>query len=448
MGEDGMPSVAETLSKVRSLAGAGKGPEAYGELLLLFGAVPERLEERAPFQTAMKLLAELSRAFGAGELAEKIARCAAMPDDPQALYDAAYGLFEERQFAPAVTLLSRANGIAPGQPAIVSELSVCLERLLRYDEAVLHLDASGVVGHDPVCTYMSGYCWLMSGDIERSRERLDALAGVTDPEVASLRDALAGMHARANAMRGAGIALDDHALTAWQAVINGTVLLHESPFGHDEPMRGRYAFLADSPGFMREGLDRLKAVLAALGELPTRVVAAPDRESRILARAAGSLFGVPVLDWAPGEEREGLVVAWDMDHVPDPAFLDALRLHAPAQRLFVHASCWTEPFSYSPDVTTLLHQQLTHPWTGGALRVDPETRQVTRAEADSRSDGALAAEIIGAEASNPSVSTLDTVLSVVHALATVPEPHRGGLSRGGAPRARQRAGGPVASHRF
>src|SRR6185436_14133196 len=158
----------------------------------------------------------------------------------------------------------------------------------------------------------------------------------------------------------------EHALTAWQAVINSTILLHESPHGYQEPMRGRYAFLSDRPELVREGIERLRNVLAVSGERLERVVATPSRQSRIVALAAAELLGLPFLDWSPGAERQGLVVAWSLDSVSDGDFLKALHPHGPGQRLFVHASCWTDPFPYAPDVTTLLYQTITDPWTGGA----------------------------------------------------------------------------------
>ena len=50
---------------------------------------------------------------------------------------------------------------------------------------------------------------------------------------------------------------------AWvhKGALNGSVLLSESPHGYDEPMRGRYAFLQDSPALIRLGIERLRQVL-------------------------------------------------------------------------------------------------------------------------------------------------------------------------------------------
>lgn len=99
-------------------------------------------------------------------------------------------------------------------------------------------------------------------------------------------------------------------------------------------------------------------------------------------------------------------------------------------------------------MTTLLHQTITHPFTGGALRFDPETGRVTRTEPDERDDETLARVIVEATLDGPSHSTLDEVLAVSGALAPLPEPSAGGLYRRSGNRARQRGGSPVPSHYF
>ncbi|AKF09200.1 hypothetical protein [Sandaracinus amylolyticus] len=418
---------------------------AYLALRPVLGYPASGLEERALFARAAAVLAELSRRFGAAPLAETITKIAREPDDARALYDAGYGLYEQGQFDFAAAMLARANRIAPGQSAIVSELATALERLTRSGEAALFLDASGTPERDPFCAYLSGFHWIMSGDLDVPRKRVAQLASHGDERVAFMRGALEGMLARADALRAAGITLDDRALTAWHAVLSGSLLLHESPHGHDHPMRGRYAFVQDTPALMREGIERLAGVLGRT----SRVIAAPDRPSRILARAAATRMGVPCIDWTPGVERgEGLVVAWSLEAIEDTTFLRALHTHAPGQRLFAHASCWTEPLAYAPDVTTILHQSITHPWTGGAMVVDPATQQITRAAPDPRSDDALAAEILATTQEDESVTSRDHVLAIARALASLPEAHRLGLHRASGQRFHQRLGGPVPSARF
>jgi len=418
--------------------------QALGDVLSYPG---DAVQERAPFQQAFGAFAQLAGAMGGPDLAGAVQVVVAKPDDPQALYDAAYQLYEHQAHGLAATLLARANKLAPGQHAIVTELSANLEALGLYLQAALLVDLSGLAKSDPMCAYLSGFNWLMSGDLDVPRKRLGALQGPQDGPLPEMRAGLAGMLARADALLGAGITLDERALTAWHAVIHGTVLMHESPYGHDEPMHGRYAYLGDSPGLMREGLQRLTAVLATRPVLP-QVVAAPDRASHILALAAAEQLGLPLIRWEPGTAPRGLVVAWSLDAVADGEFFVALKTHAPDQVLFAHASCWTAPFPYAPDVTTLLHQTITHPYTGGGMQVNSDSGDVERLPPDPRDDSACAAEILAAQLADPSVSIEDAVLEVVCALAPLPGEFRGGPHRTQGHRRHQRGGGPVPSARF
>jgi hypothetical protein len=181
---------------------------------------------------------------------------------------------------------------------------------------------------------------------------------------------------------------------------------------------------------------------------PTRprrqVVAAPSPESQPLARAVALRTGLPLVPW--DGDASGIVVAWSMDGLDDVSFLKALREHGPEQVLFVHTSSWVDPFPYAPDVTTLLHQHATHPYTGGALRV--VDGQVVPAEPDGRSVEELAQEILSAEGGEDSMSSIEHVLAVARAVLGPPEPHRAGLGRTHGPRHHQRAGSPVPSNRF
>lgn len=436
------------LHAARDLQARGDTEGAYRSLVALLSSGVDPLAGDGLLAAAVALLADLSRSFRAEALAGELDACRANPEDPAALYDIAYDLYEQGQFAAGAALLYRANALSPGESEIVTELSGCLERQLRYADAAQVLDDSGLAASDPLCAYLSGFNRLMCGDLELPRERLRVLAEVAEPQLLSMRESLASMLARADALRGAGISLDDRALTAWQAAINGTLLLHCSPHGYPDPMRGRYAYVGDSPGLEREGLERLRAVLAELGALPPRVVAAPDRASRILATAASRLLGVPLALWSADDSGPALIVVWSLEAVESDELLSAMRDHAPGQRLFVHASSWTEPFPYAPDATAFLHQSVTCPWTGGAMRVDPGTREVVRAPADERSEDALASEILAAPISDPSASDLSEVLAVARAIAGAPPEARGGLWRSEGPRLRQRAGGPVPSNRF
>lgn len=439
-------SLDEALAAVDRLLANNDAQEAYAALRPVIEYPAPDLASTQDFVAAMRGFAKLAKVFAGDEFAALIVAVAEEPDSPNALYQAAYALYEQHLPAIAATLLDRANRVLPGQPAIVSELCAALEAMLLYPIAALVADTSGLVPADPVTTYLAGFNRLMAGDVAAARQRLAAMQQSSDATLNAMREALAGLVARADALERAGIVLDERALTAWQAVIDGTVLLHESPAGHDAPMHGRYAYVGDSPGLMREGVERLAQVLAAEEIDVERVVAAPDRASLILAAATARVLGVPCVTWAGEAAPRGLVAVWSMEAVGDEAFARALHAHAPGQVLFVHASSWVEPFPYAPDVTTFLHQVVTNPYTGGAMRV--VEGRATRAEPDERPIDALVDEIVNAKPEEGSASRIGQVLAVASAVGRVDDAARGGLGRTSGLRLRQRAGSPVPSNRF
>ncbi|MCY1005701.1 hypothetical protein OV079_09010 [Nannocystis pusilla] len=437
-----------SFDSIREQVAAGDASGGWVALTQVFGYPNGGSLDARSFAEAMAVALVITRELAGRDGVVDLARAAAAPEDPRALYDAGWWLAEQRQFAIAASVLERANQIAPGQPGIVGELANALEHLLHYGPAALVVEASGRADDDPLLAYLSGFYWLMCGDLERPRARLGQLAGVTAPNEVFMRDALAGMLARADALVAAGVGLGDDALTAWHAVLNGSLLLHESPHGHPEPMHGRYAFLNDSPALQRLGLDRLQRLLAALGRRPERILTAPDRASRILAHAAGQVLDLPVEAWADDPGQRGLVVAWSLDVVEDPAFLGGMRRHAPGRPLFVHVTDWIEPFAYAPDVGTVLAQVVRHPFTGGALTYDPATRKVAEAEADDRDEVELGGLVAATPVADDSATPIEVVLGIDRAMAGLPADLRPGLHREGGSRLIHRAGSPVPSNRF
>src|SRR4029078_12210492 len=115
-----------------------------------------------------------------------------------------------------------------------------------------------------------------------------------------------GYLARADAARGHA-PLDATDLRGWHFVLTGGLLLHISPHGFDEGMRGRYAFVPDSPATCFEGIRRVALVLDALDHRPERVLAPADRASAILAPATAIALNLPNQAWRP--HHAALVVA-------------------------------------------------------------------------------------------------------------------------------------------
>jgi hypothetical protein len=439
------PTLAERIASTNAQLAAGDPVAAFQELRVCLEYPQAALAERADFVQAFRTFAAVGRAIAGAELGSVLDRVAGEPDSAQALYDAGYALIEQSLPRIAATVLLRANVLAPGHPPILSELSVALEDALAYGEAINVLEASEMVGRDPLLTYLAGFHSLMTGAVAKAGELLGTLQSISDAEIAPMAELLRGMVLRSQMLADAGVELGEHGLTGWHAALNGSLLLSESPHGYEEPMRGRYAWLQDGPGLMLMGIRRLGQVLEQVA-MPVRVIAAPDRASQILAHAVARAFALPLVPWKQGVEP-GLVVAWNLSQITDTAFLAMYREHRAGDILFAHASEWIDPFPYAPDVTTLLVQSITNHYTGGALRHDPSTGEMGRTQPDERAAEAIADEII---AGTPSESqTPETLpLEVARALASAPLAHRLGLTKDQGPRLRQRAGSPVASARF
>src|SRR5262245_54165039 len=104
-----MGDAITAIGEARALHAAGKPREAYGALGALFASGPDPLgAPPSALAEAAALLAEIARTFGDAALAAKLDTCSQRPDDPNALFDAAYDLYENRQFAAASALLYRA----------------------------------------------------------------------------------------------------------------------------------------------------------------------------------------------------------------------------------------------------------------------------------------------------------------------------------------------------
>jgi hypothetical protein len=238
---------------------------------------------------------------------------------------------------------------------VVCELVSALETALAYRDAFAILDEHPALrARSFLCSYLYAFNAAMIGRLEVVRAELPALAPES-PETATMRDALISIVERADRVAGA-CPLDDRDLRGWHYVLTGGLLLHQSPHGFDEPMRGRYAFLNDSPARVATGLDRLVTLVRGL-PLPC-VYAPPGEAHETLAQAAAARLDLPVMPWpAVGTPAPGLIVAYDLATI---AHAELLRLahRRPDQILFAHASPWTRDSPVAPDITTLLYQLL------------------------------------------------------------------------------------------
>lgn len=430
MDEDPVDTIADMLDR-------GDDEAAFLAVRARFGWPVGKEIPPAELPQWLGLVAALASRRDAPKLAELANEAVRDPDSPDRLYDLGYALIDAGAPAIAASILWRCLALVGESEDIVSELVSALESALAYD------DAFGVLAEHPTlrqhsfwCRYLYAFNAAMSGRLDVTRETAPQLAPDT-PENETVAATIHGMVARAD--RVAGIApLDPLDLRGWHYVLGGSVLLHQSPYGFDQPMHGRYAWLGDSYSRIAFGLSRLAEL--ARGHQLECVYAPPGRDHEIVAIAASKRLGLPLVPWpAVGVPAPGLVVLYNL---ADLAHNDVMRLvqRRPDQILFAHATPWTVDNPVSPDVTTLLFQSIVPPWGEGMI-VDSETNQIEKAPPDERPTEVVADLILAAPP-----------LGADELAADQPERYARLVERGWplevGPRTRLWAGGPVSSSRF
>jgi hypothetical protein len=432
-----MTAAADDEAAIAELIAQGDDAGAFTRLRTRIGWPRGRELTDAELPRYLTLLGELAERRGAATLGELALGARADLDSPDRLYDLGYALIDAGAPGIAAAILWRCLRLVGDSEEVVCELVSALESALAYGDALAVLeDHAPLRARSFLCRYLYAFNAAMAGRLELTRAALPQLAPES-PDNAAMQDTIALIVERADRVSGA-TPLDARDLRGWHYVLTGGLVTHQSPYGFDEPMHGRYAWLADSLDRIATGLERLLPLARAL-DVPC-VYAPPGRGHEIVAAAAAAKLGVPVMPWpAVGVPAPGLVVVYDL---ADVAIADIQRLvqRREGQLLFAHASPWTTDCSIAPDVTTLLYQSLVAPW-GQSLLVDPDTREVTQSPADARDIEAIAADIVasvglaGAELVSDELARWETLV------ARVWPPLPG-------PRSRLWAGGPVPSNRF
>jgi hypothetical protein len=359
------------------------------------------------------------------------------PDSPNRLYDLGYALIDSGAPSIAASVLWRCLALVGDSEEVVCELVSALESALAYEDAYAILEQHAALrGRSFLCEYLYAFNAAMTGKLEITRAAFAALRPDSD-ETEGMRETIAAILERAD--RVAAISpLDARDLRGWQYVLTGTLVTHHSPYGFDQPMHGRYAWLRDSIARVATGIRRLVPLVRATSA--PCVYAPPGRDHEIVAHAAAAILELPLMPWpAIGVPAPGVVVLYDLADLPTT---DILRLaqRKPDQILYAHASPWTRDLAIAPDVTTVLYETLVPAW-GELLVTDPATQQITRQPADEREVEVIATEIVasaGLEAAELAADDLARWDALVDA-TWPPEP---GV------RSRLWAGGPVPSNRF
>lgn len=429
--------MTDDTAAIAALIAAGDDRAAFDELRVRLGWPAGKAIAPAELPRWLGLLADLAARRGADSLAAIAGAAVRDPDSPDRLYDLGYALIDAGAPAIAAAVLWRCLALVGDSEEVVCELISALESAMAYRDALAVLeDHARLRARSFLCRYLHAFNAAMAGRLDITRAALAQLEP-DSPDNAALRDTIRGICERAD--RVAGVSpLDAGDLRGWHYVLTGGLILHQSPFGFEEPMHGRYAWLADSLPRIATGLERLAALVAPLA-LPC-VYAPPGRDHEIVAHAAALRLGLTVAPWpAVGVPAPGLIVMYDLAELPGA---DVARLvqRRPDQIVFAHASPWTTDSPLAPDVTTLLYQTIVAPW-GARTYVDRDTREVTQGSPDDRPVEAIAAEL----AAGPGLDDADLVADEPTRWAAL-------VARTWPPapgsRSRLWAGGPVPSSRF
>jgi hypothetical protein len=429
--------VTDPAADIAALLAAGDDRAAFDRLRAALGWPAGKAIPTAELPRWLALVVQLATRRGAQPLAELAGAAVRDPDSPDRLYDLGYALIDAGAPAIAAAVLWHCLALVGDSEEVVCELVSALESALAYPDALAVLeDHAALRSRSFLCRYLYAFNAAMSGRLDVTRAALSGLSPESG-ETTGLRDTIRGICERADRVAGA-CPLDGRDLRGWHYVLAGGLVIHQSPYGFDEPMRGRYAWLADSLPRIATGLDRLARLVAPL-ELPC-IYAPPGRDHEILADAAGQRLGMPVAPWpAIGVPAPGLVVLYDLAQLADGEVARLIQ-RRPDQVVFAHASPWTRDSPIAPDVTTLLYQTLVAPWDAHAI-LDPETRALSEAASDERPAPAIAAELAASPGLDDAELAADEPDRWAALIARVWP-----LAPG--PRSRLWAGGPVPSTRF
>jgi tetratricopeptide (TPR) repeat protein len=410
---------------------------------------PGRIENNEIWHDIFTLFKTIAKEFAGDDFAQLVQDVIESPDTISVLYSLAYELYEQNLYGIAATVLKRANEILPQDEKIVTELISNLEALMLNHEACKILSESKeLIESSDLCRFLLAFNSLMTGNIDEPLKLLPSLRDSEDSDILYMYRSLKGMLNRALELKKIR-SLDNRDLRGWHLALNGSILLHLSPFGLEDAMFGRYAYVTDTDSLILDGITRLKEVLKVAGIVVPALLALPDRSSQILGLTTSKLLDIPLKNWVDIDiNTPGLIVAYDLDENQTAEILTEVADHRPGQILWVHASCWTNPFPFAPDITTYLYQTNVNPWSGGGMGYDLKKKRVAITEADKSDEEEIAKRITEAEIDEEYLDDLADLLSLIEPLKNLDDEDKPGIFKTQGRRIRQRQGSPVQSNRF
>lgn len=154
---------------------------------------------------------------------------------------------------------------------------------------------------------------------------------------------------------------------------------------------GRWVYIGASYQQLSITINKLRKLLIALGKEPKMVLGMPDRDSTIFAEGVAKVFNLPVTivrDPANAGQENSLLVAANNWNLAGAQIERVLK----SQTVFSFNLNWLAQGPNTPDVTGIMSQYCTFPWSKDRLVVDPNTSKHVPAVEDSRPTQLIADE--------------------------------------------------------
>lgn len=377
-------TVTDEIASAAEQLESGDSSEAYDTIAAVLEYPAEITATDLP--AALDVLARSAEELFGDDWGAVVGRAAGDAEQAVALGEAGSFLVEQGFAALAVTLLTHALRLDPGDGALLGELVTAHEQLGNHRGAVRVIeDADERAREGFLPQYLLAFNALMSfapepartlapqlretaaddtqrfmaGRIEGMLSRLDALAaaGFADPPRTDLQ--VWHLVRTAGLLLDGGSAADGPSVSRqWSTVDQSLDTERVSDESIDD---GRGARVEDSAASCRSAIERVAALLAALGVTPPSILSVPHDSSRVLANAAAQVLGLPSHRWPDRTEAPGLVVVYDIERLDGPVG-DALAIHEADQVLWSHAVRWTIDHGVTPDIATFVHQHVVRPW--------------------------------------------------------------------------------------
>ncbi len=297
---------------------------------------------------AAELFSQLMKENGRSELSKRLSSLAGVGEGKE-LFEAGYSLIDARQHELAAMLLNRAVRIAPHEPTVNYELGFALMSMIRFEQAIPHLEQALDKGADFDTLLNLLVCYTLTRQSSKAQEMLSKMAQLSlEPEQ---KQELAH---RNLVVRRLETVRNKSKLTArdWLYVLYGSILLRPSIRSEDKIKED-----AHSIGQM---LAILKGILEGLSAMP-EVIEFYGPQSRPLAQALGEFLEIPISSYTGPKRPEQalLTMTWASDIIgPHKTFAAKEKTRG----IFSYSLTWDEPLPVMPEIIGCLGFDEPMPW--------------------------------------------------------------------------------------